>query len=80
MLHLYDSYAQASSVLQVLRAIPNLGPCSTWEGLGVYGNLTLLTRNHEDAQLPLTPNIAALREEDPRCSTRWSSFSTMPEA
>ena len=34
------------------------------EGLGVYGNLTLLTRNHEDAQLPLTPNIAALREED----------------
>ena len=65
VLHLYDSYAQASSVLQVLRAIPNLGPCSTWEGLGVYGNLTLLTRNHEDAQLPLTPNIAALREEDP---------------
>ena len=46
VLHLYDSYAQASSVLQVLRAIPNLGPCSTWEGLGVYGNLTLLTRNH----------------------------------
>ena len=65
VLQLYDSYAQASSVLQVLRAIPNLGPCSTWEGLGVYGNLTLLTRNHEDAQLPLTHNIAARREEDP---------------
>nr|WP_294510261.1 helix-turn-helix domain-containing protein [uncultured Bilophila sp.] len=65
VLHLYDSYAQASSVLQVLRAIPNLGPCSTWEGLGVYGNLALLTRNQEDTQFPLTPGIAALREEDP---------------
>lgn len=54
VLHLYDSYAQASSVLQVLRAIPNLGPCSTWEGLGVYGNLALLTRNQEDTQFPLT--------------------------
>lgn len=65
VLHLYDSYAQASSVLHVLRAIPSLGPCSTWEGLGVYGNLTLLTRNHEAGRFPLMPNIAALRKEDP---------------
>ncbi|MFQ9491521.1 MAG: PucR family transcriptional regulator [Bilophila wadsworthia] len=48
-------------MLQVLRAIEP-GPLLDVEGLGVYGNLTLLTRNHEDAQPAF--NIAALREED----------------
>lgn len=64
VLRLYDSYAQASSVLQVLQAIPRLGPCATWEGLGVYGNLALLTRHQEDGPLPMTPGVTALLGED----------------
>ena len=41
-----------------------MAPCATWSGLGVYGNLALLTRNHENASFPLTPNIEALQAED----------------